>query len=301
MYAGEAGECSLAGQPAPSLESVRVTKRKNWFWQVAVACQRFHSGVVLASPALENPASPKFWSFWSTFRWPPFCGLECRGVDLGKWTDMLSVDPYTLGLQEKGRLLIRVFSAAAVTPYLCRVRFTLRLYHFSFVVLSWSRDRPEYWPTLYHIHLGRARPMQDLDLLDNSGHAYLQLWWMNQSHLKIQMCFRNENSRRSKTVSVVCTTYRSLEHTALFWKLFKYVFIFFFSMSSWRAGTVLRSHYLGPPLRARYLTHRIIVPLIKWMCILNTHSITPQTLSYSCSEMNSHFRLIKSYKSLTLI
>lgn len=76
-----------------------------------------------------------------------------------------------------------------------------------------------------------------------------------------------------------CLTFVSLtDHLnihVLFWKLSKYAFIFFFSMSSWRAGTVFRSHYLGQPLRARDLAYRIIVPLIKRVCIRNTHSTTP--------------------------
>ena len=48
---------------------------------------------------------------------------------------------------------------------------------------------------------------------------------------KIQMCFRNKHSRNNKTEPNVCTTYWSLEHTVLFWDVFKCVFIFSFNMS----------------------------------------------------------------------
>lgn len=135
---------------------------------------------------------------------------------------------------------------AASTPYLCRVHLSwdFTSFHGRGLLLAL---RPHsigvatlYWKVLDQLHLEGAHPKKDHDLLDNTGHASRQLWWMNQSYLKTLMCFRNENSRRDKTVPIVRTPYWPLDHTVLFWNLFKCVFLFFFKMSSWRAGTVFQ-------------------------------------------------------------
>lgn len=132
---------------------------------------------------------------------------------------------------------------AAFSPYLCRVHLSwdFTSFHVRGLLLAL---RPHsigvatlYWQVLDQIRLEGAHPKEDHDFREWQ-YASRQLWWMNQSYWKTLMCFRNENSRRDKTVSIVHTLYWPIDHTFLFWNLFKCVFLFFFKMSSWRAGTV---------------------------------------------------------------
>lgn len=209
------------------------------------------------------------------------------------------MDPHTLGLQEKRLcqnrwVLILLFSACGLPAPPLQNSF------YSETGPGWHWDLLALVLSTWQIQGGGAPPSQDPDLVDSPEHVYLGLWWMNQICSEIQMCFRSRISGAIKLCLLfvpLTGTWTSclVPESSLMCLPFSWIWV--------HGGQEPCVNSLDQQLRARYLTYGIRVNLVKWMCTHSSHSSssTPsQTLSYSCSEMYLHFRLMKGCKDLTL-
>lgn len=234
IYAVEAGKCSLAGQPCAQpqicysdggwrgggLVLADGSGMPTLYCACQFLCWRILSFLSFGLPEVPSSEDPILW----------LAVLGGGSRKTSKHALCRPSHPRTSGeepLKKRGARSSCSSQCAPFTPFLCTIHFILRLPGFIPMVPSWHWDLTmlvlgTYTDRLCIRFISEEHILAEslsLDLLDSSDHVYLQLWWMNQSCFKIQMCFRNKNSRSSKTVPIVGTTYWSLEHTVLFWNL----------------------------------------------------------------------------------